>query len=491
MCLWNTIKANDSHRYIKYLFLLLAIFSCTNTDAQDRHYWSQMGGITAGLLGGSAIAGLKDNSTLYYNAAAMSFANNPSISVGANTYRLRLLNIDNAFGEDLNQFNSGFVVNPDLIGGLLFSKKNDRLRFGYSIATKFLFDHNSSSQVVNETASGETQVGNFDIRNKLQETWVNSAVSYKATQNLAFGFTLIVAIRSQTYSNYIGAQLIPAIALLDASRFDSHIVYNYWNVKSLARISLALDYERFRFGWNATLPSLNLFGNAYLKREFSLVNNPSVQNQLPTSIISTGSDKEMPTTHKYPFSSAVGVSFKLKNKDWIHFSSEFFLSIKKYEVFSSDLEPVTFPVEVLDSINNKYFSEVKFLELSEQAKSILNFSVGYESFLTENWGILAGFRTDFNFNSTDNFDLGELRPYYSTWDIYYVSGGVWGIIKDQKITSGIEIGITPNTTMRQLVNFDDIDSPDYPLMGSPQNTAIANQLIFRLFLGIEIDFIRN
>ena len=471
--------------------LLSCLFISVTASGQDRHYWSQMGGISAGLLGGSAVAGLKDNSSLYYNAAAMSFVDNPSISIGANTYRARLLNIDNAFGQDLNQFNTGFVINPDLIGGLLFSKSNDRLRFGYAIATRFLSDNNFSAQASFNRENDKTHVGDFNLHNKLQETWIKSANSYKVSDHFSLGLSIIIAIRSQTYLNYIGSKLIPSTTSDEVSRFDSHVAYDYWNVKGLLRLSMAVDYEQFRMGWNTTLPSLNLFGNANVKREFGLVNNPIIQNQLPKDVILTGSDNKNSTTHKYPFSSAIGASFKLKNSDWIHFSTELFLPITKYQVFSSDIEPLAFPEEAFESIKNKYFSEITFLELSEQAKFIMNFSLGYESFITQDLGILAGFRTDFNFNNADDFDLGELRPFYSNWDIYYVSGGVWGIIKDQKVTTGLEIGISPKTQIRQFINFDGIDSPDYPLLGTPTMSAVASQLSIQLYLGIEINFVRK
>ncbi len=419
---------------VRISLLFLCIIISTIAIGQDRHYWSQMGGISAGLLGGSAVAGLKDNSSLYYNAAAMSFVNNPSISLGANTYRVRLLNIDNAFGQGLHQFNTGFVVSPDLIGGLLFSKKNDRLRFGYAIITRFLSETRYSAQANVKLENNQTHIGDFDLHNKTQKTWIKSANSYKVSDHFSFGLSFSIAIRSQIYSNYIGSKLIPASTSDEVSRFDSHVYYNYWNVKLLFRISMALDYERFRFGWTVTLPSLNLFGNAYMKREFGLVNNPNIHNKLPKDIIISGSADKISTTHRYPFSSAFGASFKLKNNDWIHCSAELFLPIKKYHVFSSNTEPVAFPEETIDSISNKYFSDINFLELSEQAKMVINFSIGYESFLAENWGGgLAGFRTNFNFNNSESFDLGEVRPYYSSWNIYYVSGSVWGVIKKQKI----------------------------------------------------------
>lgn len=179
--IYRTISKKYKMGRISLLFSCIIISSIA--FSQDRHYWSQMGGITAGLLGGSAVAGLKDNSSLYYNAAAMSFVDNPSISLGANTYRLQLLNIDNAFGQGLHQFNTGFVINPDLVGGLLFSKKNDRLRFGYAIATRFLSENNFSAQANVNMENNQTHIGDFDLHNKTQETWIKSANSYKVSEH--------------------------------------------------------------------------------------------------------------------------------------------------------------------------------------------------------------------------------------------------------------------------------------------------------------------
>ena len=472
--------------------IILSIFllSTFHSHSQDRHYWSKMGGITAGLLGGAAISGLKDNSSLYYNAASMSFVNNPSISLGANTYRLHVTNIDNALGKDLNKLNTGFAVNPDLIGGLLFSKNGDKYRFGYVIATRFYNDNSFSLQSINKKPGGVRHVADFSLDNKSQETWIKSANSYKISDHLSLGLSLIVGIKSQTYSNIIGSKLIPASTATKVSRFDSFVSYDYWNVKGLVRLSVAGDYEKFRFGWNVTLPSLNLFGSGRVKREFSIVNNPSLNSDSPKDVILTASDESMSTVHKYPLSSGFGVSFKIRNKNWLHFSSELFLPIKRYKIFSSNVEPEAFPETAFDSVSEKYFSDVTFLELFDQAKFVMNFAVGYESFVTKNWGMLFGLRTDFNYKNADDFDLGELRPYYSNLDIYYVSGGVWGVIKNQKITTGIEFGFSPKTRVRQFVNFDNIDSPDYPLMGTPTNSAFARQISVLLFLGIEINFVK-
>ena len=477
-----------SLRAILILIHVLGLLSI-KANCQVRHYWSQTGGISASLLGGAAVAGLKDNSALYYNTAAMSFVNNPSIAIGANTYRFKTLKVDNAFGQDLNQSNSGFVVNPDLIGGLLFSKIDDRLRFGYALSTRFISDNSFAEQFSGKLENGDFRIGDFDGYLKTQETWAKSTVSYKSSDHLYFGFGLVVAIRSQTFASAIASKTLPESTDESVSRFDSRVNYYYWNVKVLFKTSLALNYEKFRFGWTASLPSLNLFGSASVIREFTLLNNTQADN-LPQDIVVSGMSEKLSTTHKYPFTTSIGASFKMRNGNWIHFSSELFLPISKYSVFSSSDDIITYPDDISNNARAKSITDVNFLEYSESAKLVCNFAVGYETHITEDFGILIGLRTDFSFNEVSGFKSGEIRPYYSSWDIYYVSGGVWKIINDQKVTAGMEFGFTPKTKINQLIDFNEIDSPDYSASGASENKAVAHQLIFRLYLGIEMNFLK-
>ena len=64
--------------------ILIFIFALQLT-AQDYHYWSEQYGGDASLLGGAAIAGVGDNSAVYYNPAAMAFQSSyQKFSISAN-----------------------------------------------------------------------------------------------------------------------------------------------------------------------------------------------------------------------------------------------------------------------------------------------------------------------------------------------------------------------------------------------------------------------
>ena len=132
------------------IFLLLVGF----TKGQDYHHWSEHFGARASLLGGAATAGLGDNATAYYNAAAMSYVEDPSLSISVNAYRIRMLKIENALGDGLNLEERGFSMMPNLIAGVLELEKHKRIRFGYTVIArramnqKFDFLHEEDDELL-------------------------------------------------------------------------------------------------------------------------------------------------------------------------------------------------------------------------------------------------------------------------------------------------------------------------------------------------------
>ncbi len=83
-----SVKKNEEINQNKliaiYCLLVFIVVFNIKSQAQDRNYWSQMGGSHAGLLGGTAVAGLHDNNSMFYNPATMSFSDYESVSIAAN-----------------------------------------------------------------------------------------------------------------------------------------------------------------------------------------------------------------------------------------------------------------------------------------------------------------------------------------------------------------------------------------------------------------------
>jgi len=70
--------------------------------AQDDHYWSQQYGAESTLMGGAMVAGVSDNSAVYYNPGALAFITNPNLSIDVNVYRMDRILIKDGAGQGLN-----------------------------------------------------------------------------------------------------------------------------------------------------------------------------------------------------------------------------------------------------------------------------------------------------------------------------------------------------------------------------------------------------
>jgi hypothetical protein len=70
--------------------------------------------------------------------------------------------------------------------------------------------------------------------------------------------------------------------------------------------------------------------------------------------------------------------------------------------------------------------------LHHQARSLVNFGVGYERKLTERTSLYGAFTTDFTFADKGDSATSSL----STWDIYHVTAGASLMVGDVKLTMG-------------------------------------------------------
>jgi len=130
----------NHHNPMRTIVFFIFILTSTLLFSQDYHQWSEQFGARASLLGGAATAGLGDNGTVYYNPAAVSFVEHPSMSISVNAYRVRRLYLKNALGEGINLKHAQFNTMPNLIAGIIDLPKHERLRLGYAVITRRKYD---------------------------------------------------------------------------------------------------------------------------------------------------------------------------------------------------------------------------------------------------------------------------------------------------------------------------------------------------------------
>ncbi len=470
----------------------LVFFTCTFTViSQDYHQWSEQFGARASLLGGAAAAGLGDNGTVYYNPAATMFVKHPTMSISVNAYRVRRLFLTNALGDGIDLKHAQFNTMPNLIAGIIELPKHEKVRIGYAVinrkkySSKFDYLHEAEYEIFDHTAGLEQFVSSYNYLHNINEYWGGFSVSYQLSRIWAIGFSHFGIYRDVKYSNTYSSTVLPTDGSTgDISNVSSTITFDYFNIKGIFKPSIALSLENFKFGITLTTPSFNMFGKGNVYRDFSVINVDSLIN---TDITFIDRATNVKTQHKEFGSLAIGVSWKLGKKSWLHFTNETFFGGKYYLLFNPDQRPNVYPTSIADSSIYKFFGDQNFLAYGEEQEARTNIGIGFETVLSKHWELYLGARTDFNVNERPYYDYSRIGIDASKWNIYHFSlGGVHHSKKSEKVyTVGIEVGWVPKTEYYHVIDFT-TPSIDNALIGNGGRGAYAQQYSVKLILEIKL-----
>ena len=173
-------------------FFLNLLFYAT---AQDYHHWSEQFGARASFLGGASAAGLGDNATVFYNAAAMSFVENTALSISVNAYRISNIQLKNALGKGYHLKETQLSTMPNLIAGIYKAKKHPKVRLGYAVITrrnfssKYDYLFQGYREVMSSTNGPESFVGGYNQNHSLQEYWAGVSLSLKVSKHFSIGLS--------------------------------------------------------------------------------------------------------------------------------------------------------------------------------------------------------------------------------------------------------------------------------------------------------------
>ncbi len=109
----------------------------------------------------------------------------------------------------------------------------------------------------------------------------------------------------------------------------------------------------------------------------------------------------------------------MNDKQTLYISSEYFAGISAYEAIKGSDNTIPFTAY-------------------DQARTVLNLAVGYESKISDKFTLLAGFKTDFSQLRADDLNLSnEFSISIFQWDLYHLTlGGQW-IFGNFQFSSGV------------------------------------------------------
>ncbi|MBI3218629.1 MAG: outer membrane protein transport protein [Bacteroidetes bacterium] len=468
---------------------------------QDTHYWTYRYGTRAVLLGGPAVGGLEDNSSVIYNPALLSLVKSTSISLNSNVYQVVNITAKDGAGPGQDVTSNQFSAVPITVSGLLRKKRVDsRWTFGYAIIvpTEFTFKATAreaaAKKIVDDAESpgDEEYVGQFSINTRLSENMGAFAIAYRINDHWSVGLTNQVTYRSHTYTkNELSRMILNNVATTLVSTSESQSI-EYTNLRYAPKLGLSFASGGWSAGVAFVFPSINLGGSGTIARDVNASNlqtnvetNPNLPPNLKRLSIDANDRKtKLSTVYNSPVSLSAGVAYK-GEKTLIAASVEWFDKVSLYNIMSPDGDVFKRPTNL--NIDSK-----KFLELNASNKSVTNFAIGIEHALNEKVSISTGFRTNNSFydkvfddriadRNKRNLNNNALNLDISSWNIYHVVIG--GTFKQERrdLSIGLNFSWADQGTIKQFANFDQPTESTF-LLGQKLNTT-ANFFSYGILLG--------
>ncbi len=445
-------------------------------QAQDTHYWTNQYGARASLLGGAAIAGLDDNSAVYYNPANLAFIKESTVSLNTSVYKYTDLYWGNGAGRGLDLSSQRISLYQQMISGLITKNPSIKSRVGFNIITR---QHANIS--INQRYEGwhelnvsqdglERYLGNVQLDNHLSETWACLGWGYRLNKHFSVGLTGIVSYRAQRYAFYYTTRAArndsissgPSTTFNVASNtYDTHA--QTYIIGGLLKAGLHARFGAWRFGLNVTSPSITIWSDARVQREISQTNLPGNNDR-----IITGEQRFLPAQHKYPLSVGLGVAYAYQNGS-INIAAEYFAGLRPYKMVIAKEESSIFSV-----LFNRPPED--FFTIYNAAQPVLNFAAGWEHHLTKRLLLHLGFRSDFSYGK-NNKDYGQILTLRGIpMNLWHGTLGCSWRRKASLVSLGIQYSYGHKRSgLEQLVNFTEpIVKAPYYLEGERTEDSFAN-----------------
>ncbi|OJJ17800.1 hypothetical protein BKI52_28480 [marine bacterium AO1-C] len=462
---------------------LLCWLAISVSNAQQNHYWANQYGARSSLMGGAVVAGVNDNSAIYYNPAAVAGLAN-TISLNANLYQLSWFNVENGLGNGLDINSSSFDLYPQFAGGTI-SFKNPRLKAGYMLMTRayhFLkFDerHEKLFDAIPNIQGSEEFIGTASYLSRANEQWVGLTLAYQVSDKFSIGLTQILGYRFQNFKATVTGEAVTT----DFNNFYTAVVRDEYemsfdNLKAVWKLGFQWNLNPLKIGLTITSPSVNInplnLSNGRARRESSVANlDRGLTDPEYANYLATDKQDKIPSLYKYPLSVGLGLEYE-SAKTKIALAAEYFHSLDEYQVLSPQSRPVVRP-----SVIFRDLATDDFLSFASQSLPVVNFAVGVEHQVNAKWSILAGFRTDYNSYDQVAEDIGDDISY---WDLFHLSAGATFHKKQSDITIGLSYYFGVSFDDTQLYNFDSPLDRDY-LSSDLSNTANTTTRGISLIVG--------
>jgi len=494
----------------KSIVYALLVFFAKNLVAQDNNYWMQMPGAMSSLMGGAVVAGVRDNSAIFYNPGALAFIDTTTLSISASAYQYEMANIKNAGGVGVNLSSGQLQIFPLVaISGVIMPKRNAKNELGYMLFTKnqtasnfsYRYDGLKDNNILagdgyTSRNAGVEYIGDYNLQTQLNELWLGFSYSHQISNHISIGVSPFIAYRTQSLNQSFIARVFPDSSSNFYNGGVSSMEYNdmqsiaFSNFRTLGKIGIAFDYGKLKIGATFTTRSFNLGGKAMVARDISGNDASAFGGISNDSLVSSYSfvlnDRQYlkKSTYTSPFSVSFGIDYQL-NKTTFAFSAEYFGAVASYDLATPQANSFYRPVwQNKSSLPAYQYNSNEFLRIREASKSVTNFGFAIEHQVKRNLCLVTSFRSDFTsykkasndfweFLSVDTVNKAGQKISISNINLYHFTFGA--VFKNKR--SDIHLGISYCFGINKLYEpFNNIAAPSDQgnILGAvPNNNTLA------------------
>jgi len=438
--------------------------------AQDRQFWDQAVGGRTALLGGVAVAGVRDYSATFFNPGALSFLSRKGLSLNFNMYGIKDFSFINGGGPDIDSRYTRVSLYPASLAGPLPFLGDSLNRFSYMI-----FSTGYSYVRISERYEGYADViptrppsrpgerngfegdeylmnqGKLDVL--LSEVTVGFGYSTKIASNVGIGFSLLGAYRDQTKSRYEWYTAFDSINQRSAIS-DLYIDIDYWAVRFSGKLGISAEWQKLKLGATITTPSIAMKVASGGTDAVSYTSNnalvfiDSTTNQVtPVDVVASDRQEGLPVNYRSPLSIAAGIEYTISDETVVHLAMEWFAPVATYTV----MQPESGTFRLNNPATIRPYDSAELLKVYDSMKSIFNVGVAVEHKMNERLTGYAAMRTDF---SNGNYeDIHGLNLGYTDFDIYHYTLGGSMNVDDTFLSIGLEYSHGKRTDFPRIFNF--------------------------------------
>ena len=455
-----------------YLFIILLILTPFMLIAQG-YYNQENFGNRSLLLSGNVTGSVDDLGLTYYNPARIALIDDPIFSINAKAYQVSSLKLKNVFGRDRELSDSKFEGVPSLLAGTFKLGKSEKHKFAYAFLSK---QRNSLSinarnertegDLIDESEDIERIASSLELNNTVRDEWFGFTWGTKLKENFSIGVSTFVSVFN--YKGKYDLRLATLDEVDDVDFYNNEIRFGQTSYGIFWKVGLAWKLKKFDIGLNVDMPYLELVksGKVSYAEFLSGFGNGD-------DIYDFGQLNGLESNRKQPLGISFGVGIPWK-KNTIHLKADWHGAVSEYD---------RLVIPIIDDGTG----EPEEIIFKEELRSVLNFGVGAEFYLSEKFDLFASFTTDFTplVSNATIFDLVGERDTDVNISADYFHYGLGFDIKLNRVN--ITVGGTyssATTDFERPVDFPDPEpDPNPPPLNEDPSSASFSR--YRFIVGLE------